>query len=269
MKVLGPQPVSGPRVLWLEEDRGAVGAPFFVMERSDGRVPSDSTHYHTSGWICELSRQDRARLWMSGLDAMAEVHRLDWQAPAFSFLERPAAGQTPLDAQLQYWDDYIGWGMERSRYPLLVRTLAWLREHRPAQEPTGICWGDARISNQIFSECEAVAVIDWEMVFLGNPVADLAWFMLIDRCFTEGIGVERLPGMPAREATIARWEERVGRPAEHIAYYELFAGFRFAVIMARVFLQLKHYGLVPEDGRADVSNMATNVLEVVMADLGV
>jgi len=231
-------------------------------------VPSDSPPYHSEGWIAELPPAERERLWHSGLDAMAEVHKLDWQAPRFAFLPRPTAGRTPIRAQLDYWQRYIDWGMERARYPLIERGLAWLEANAPATEHAGICWGDARISNQIFRDCRAVAVIDWEMVFVGNPVADLAWFVTIDRVFTEGIGVPRLPGLPDRKATVARWEERVGRPAEHFDYYEVFAAWRFAVIMARVFLQMKHYEVLPAEVDVDVVNLSTPILERVLAEVG-
>jgi aminoglycoside phosphotransferase (APT) family kinase protein len=106
------------------------------------------------------------------------------------------------------------------------------------------------------------------MVFLGNPVADLAWFVTIDRVFTEGIGLPRLTGLPDRKATVARWEEKVGRPAEHFAYYEAFAAWRFAVIMARVFLQMKHYEVLPADAEVDVVNLSTPILETVLAEVG-
>ena len=268
MHELESEAVPVPRMIAIEHDRGPLGAPFYVMERLDGRVPTDTPPYHTAGWITELGAGDRAALWFSALDAMAEVHKLDVEAPRFDFLRRPAAGQTPLQAQLAYWDHYLEWGMERARYPLLDRALAWLNANQPADEPTAICWGDSRISNQMFDDTRCIAVIDWEMAFRGNPEADLAWFISLDRCFTEGIGVERLAGMPDRDTTIARWEERVGRAVEHWDYYECFALFRFSAIMARVMLQLKYYEKLPEEATADRDNLATLVLERVLNERG-
>jgi len=268
MDALADTPVPVPKMLWLEEDAGPLGSPFYVMERLDGRVPSDSPPYHAEGWIVALSPAEREQLWHSGLDAMAEVHKLDARDPRFGFLARPPAGRSAIGAQLDYWGRYLDWGMERSRYPLIERALAWLVSNAPADEPTGICWGDARISNQIFSGCRAVAVIDWEMVFVGNPVADLAWFVTIDRVFTEGIGLPRLPGLPDRKATVARWEQRVGRRADQYGYYEVFAAFRFAAIMARVFLQMKHYEVLPADAQVDVLNLSTPILEAVLQEVG-
>ena len=260
--------VPVPEVLWLERDAGPLGSPFYVMERLDGQVPSDSPPYHASGWIAELPPERRERLWWSGLDAMAAVHRLDVRDPRFAFLPHPPAGTTPIRAQLDYWDRYIDWGMERARYPLIGRARDWLAARAPASEPVGICWGDARISNQIFRAEQVVGVLDWEMVFVGNPVADLAWFVTVDRVFTEGIGLPRLAGLPDAAATVRRWEQRSGRAADHWDYYEVFAAFRFAVIMARVFLQMKHYELVPEEAMVDVTNLSTPVLDAVLSEVG-
>ena len=268
MSSLEPTAVPVPPMLWLEEDPDVLGSAFYVMGRVEGKVPSDSPPYHAEGWVHDLAASDRERLWNSGLDAMAEVHKLDVDAPEFAFLSRPAPGQTEIEAQLDYWDRYLDWGMERSHYPLLERGLEWLKKSAPKEEPVGICWGDARISNQIYYDCRAVAVIDWEMVFVGNAEADLAWYITLDRVFTEGIGLERLSGFPDRDASIARWEERVGRSVGHIEYYELFASWRFAAIMSRLFLQMKHQEVVPADSPIDVVNLSTPVLETLMAERG-
>jgi len=267
MEALADTAVPVPEMLWLEEDLAPLGSPFYVMEMLEGQVPNDSPPYHAAGWLCDLEPEQRAQLWFSGLDAMAEVHKLDWQQPAFDVIPRPPDGLTPMQAQIRYWDHYLNWGLDRDRYPLLNETLAWLDAHRPASEPTGICWGDSRISNLIFRDCETVAVIDWEMVFIGNPVADLAWFITIDRCFTDGLGLPRLEGMPDRAATVARWEEKTGVRAEHFDYYEVFAAFRFSAIMARVMLQMKFYELVPQEATADVDNLASIVLETLMKEV--
>ena len=268
MKSLADTDVPVPPMLWLEEDRAPLGSRFYVMEKVDGQVPGDNPPYHSQGWVYELEPADRARLWNSALDAMAEVHKLDHRAHQFGFLPQPSEGVAPIEAQLDYWERYLEWGMDRARYDLLNKGFEWLRAHPPSNEPVGICWGDSRISNQIFRDCEAVAVIDWEMVFVGNPVADLAWYITMDRVFTEGIGLERLSGLPDKHATIARWEQRLGRRADHYSYYEVFAAWRYAAIMARLFLQMKYYELVPQDSAVDIENLSTPVLQALLNDVG-
>lgn len=267
MDALAGTPVPAPRMAWLEEDPEPLGSAFYIMDRVEGLVPSDSPPYHAEGWLFELSPEDRARVWNNGLDAMSEVHKLAWDAPQFSFLKPIPTGLTSMEAQLRYWEDFMEWGMERERYSLLNRGLDWLTRNAPAEGPLSICWGDSRLSNQIFRNCEAVAVIDWEMVFIGNPVADLAWYITLDRILTEGVGLDRMPGMPDRDPSIRRWEENLSRSADDYEYYEVFASFRFSVIMARIFLQMKHFEVLPAEADMDISNLSTPILESLLANV--
>lgn len=268
LQILGSRTdVPVPPVRWLEEDEGPLGQPFYVMERVDGRVPTDSPPYHAGGWVPELSTEERTALWWNGLEAMTRVHLLDWQSLGFDFLEQPEKGATPLDQQLRYYDEYFSWGMDRSRYPLIEKAQRWLEDNRPPEESIALCWGDSRPSNQIFDErMECVAVLDWEMVRLGDPVQDLAWWITLDRCLSEGIGAPRLEGLPDRRATIARWEEIVGREALHVDYYELLGVYKFTLIMSRVVQQMKHFGLLPPESDMDVNNLASVVLAKAMEE---
>lgn len=267
MKALGDTDVRVPRMRWLEEDPGVLGVAFLVMDWVDGRVPTDNPPYHIGGWISELAPADRAQLWWSGLEAMARVHRLDWCRRGFDLLAKPGHTSS-LAQQLQEYDAYVEWGIDRSRHPLLERARRWLHAYRPADEQVGLCWGDSRLGNQIFHGTQCVAVLDWEMARLGDPVQDLAWWVALDRSFGEGLSVERLPGLPDRHATIARWEELVGRKAHHFEYYEVLALYKFAAIMARVIQQMKYYEVFPADSNMDVNNLATRLLAAALDDVG-
>lgn len=269
MKTLGERTdVPVPRMRWLEEDPSVVGVPFYVMDRVDGRVPTDNPPYHTGGWMPDLAPEERTALWWSGFEAMARVHRLDWRALGFDFLAKPERGASPLAQQLHEYDEFFSWGMERSRYPLIERAQRWLHAHQPADEHVAVCWGDSRLGNQIFNGTRCVAVIDWEMARLGDPVQDLAWWIALDHCFSDGLGVERLAGIPDRQATIARWEALVGRAALHFTFYEVLGLYKFAAIMARVILQMKHYEIFPADSDMDVNNLATGPLARVLDEVG-
>ena len=85
-------PVANVR--WLEEDPSILDAPFYVMDRLDGRVPDESPKaYHPAGWVSEATTEQRRQLWQSTLDAMAELHRLD-VATHFGYLPAPAGAWT-------------------------------------------------------------------------------------------------------------------------------------------------------------------------------
>jgi aminoglycoside phosphotransferase (APT) family kinase protein len=191
--------------------------------------------------------------------------RSRWRAVSASI---PHRGATPLEQQLQYYD-FLAWGFNASRHPLFDAAQRWLRAHQPAEQPLAICWGDARLGNQIFNDqLDVVAVIDWEMVRLGDPVQDLAWFIAIDRFLYEGYGVERLPGFPDTARTIARWEELVGREAQHMEYYEVLGLYKFALVVGRIDQQMKYYEVFPPDGNMDVENWAYKTLARLLEAVG-
>ncbi len=268
MQTLWKTDVPVPRMRWLEQDTSLLGVPFYAMDRVKGVVPTDNPPYHSAGWVSELSPERRTRLWWSGLDAMGRFHRLDWKGLGFESLDEPERGESQLDQQLDYYEEYFSWGMKRERYPITQASLDYLHANKPANPQQGLCWGDSRLANQIFHQEECVAVIDWEMVHLGSPVEDLAWWLMADRCFSEGIGVERSAGFPEYAETVAHWEQYTGLEARDLPYYEVLALMRFSIHIGRIGLQMKHYEVVPEDNAFDVDNLASQMLAKRLAEVG-
>jgi aminoglycoside phosphotransferase (APT) family kinase protein len=252
-----------PRMYWYEEDEALLGAPFYAMARVAGQVPGDHPPYTTSGWLYEATPAEQERLYWSALDAMTRVHRLDWRALGFGFLDKPARGAPGLDQQLDYYRDYFHWAARGRPQPITEAAFEWVLAHRPAgPQPVELClcWGDSRIGNMIFDPFECRAVLDWEMVTLGDPAQDLGWWIFHDRHQSEAHGVPRLPGFPGYAATIARWEELTGRRATHIEFYEVFAGLRFAVSMIRLSQLLMELEVLPADSDLERNNPVTHLL---------
>ena len=260
MQLLEPTDVPVPRVLWFEPDESVLGAPFYVMARIQGRIPTDNPPYHVGGWVPEASEKEREALWWSAVEALTRIHRLDWRAAGFGFLDETGGRRTPLSLQLDQYRRYLEWAARGRPQPVCEPALAWLEQHAPADEPTTLNWGDARIGNMIFLDGRCQAVLDWEMVTVGSPEADLAWFLFLDRHHCEGIGAPRLPGFPSREATLARYCELTGHTPVHLDYYEAFAAFRFSVIMIRLAQQFMALGLLPEDSDFEINNIPSRML---------
>ncbi|HEX2484144.1 MAG TPA: phosphotransferase family protein [Myxococcota bacterium] len=263
MSLLAKTDVPVPRVRWLEaDDRGLLGAPFYLMDRVEGRVPTDRPPYHTGGWMTEITPSERAAIWWGGIDCMARVHRLDPEAVGFGFLARPELGPTPFRQQLAYYERYLEWAARGLPQPTIEAALAWLRASEPDDPRTVLLWGDARIGNIIFEGTRPAAVLDWEMVTLGSPEEDLAWAIFLDRHHSEGLGVPRLEGFPSFEETVERYQALTGFEVRHLHFWQVFAGFRFAVIMARIAQQMVHYQVMtPEQGRAfELDNTVTQLL---------
>ncbi len=252
-----------PAVRWYETDTSVLGAPFFVMGFVDGLIPEDNPPYTMGGWLKDSSPEVQEKVFWGAIDTIAEVSALD---PAS--LDLPPL-LTGLDAQLDYYEAFMESVEKTEAMPVARRAFAWLRENKPADDGTVLCWGDSRIGNIMFTpEGERLAVVDWEMAVLGSPSQDLAWMWFLDRHHAEGMGEQRLPGFPTKEAMIARFEAKSGRSAKAFDYYELFAGFRFCVIMGRLAMIFKDWGLIPADHDMGQSNAPTVLTAKMLDELG-
>ncbi len=251
--------IPAPEVRGIELDSSILGVPFYIMKKTEGRIPTDMPPYNMDGWLMhETTPQQRENLWNAGIDVMARFHTLDHSALGFDDLA-PPAGMTPLQQQLKYWRDYQDWGMEGLQHEIGLQALEWLEANQPENEMTRLCWGDSRISNMIFSQdCSGVeAVLDWEMAVLGNPVQDLAWYCYIDNTFAEGLGFPRLEGFPSYPDTVKRWQAATGYSADDFYYYTVFAGMRYGLILSRIMLS------TGQDSEVQ-SNFAVKLLEKTM-----
>ena len=264
LELLGATDVPVPRVLWFEpEDRSVLGAPFYVMARVAGRVPTDQPPYHAGGWMTEASPAEREAIWWGGIECIAKIHRLDWKALGFGFLEKPELGATAASSASSPTTAATSRGPRagsRSRRSR-PRSPGSRRTRRRTSRPSCL-WGDARIGNIIFDGTRPAAVLDWEMVTLGSPEADLAWAIFLDRHHSEGIETPRLAGFPSYEETVARYESLTGHRVKHLHYYQVFAGFRFAVIFLRIAQQIVHYELMDAAAgrRFELDNTVTRLL---------
>ena len=257
-----------PPVLWYEPDPGYLGAPFIVMRRVDGRVPPDVPTYHTDGWVTEVGPAERRAMWWSGLDILARLHRLDVNALPFGFLDQPQWGKQGLDQRLGYYEHYMNWAYPGPK-PTATRALTWLHEHRPS-EPNApvLLWGDARIGNMIFAPGGTpLAALDWETATFGQAEEDLAWYLFLDRHHSEGLEVPRLEGFPPPGETIARYSELLGRPMQHMGYYEVLSGFKFTVIMSRIGQAMIEWGWLEPDSDFPHNNNCSRLVDVILEGL--
>jgi hypothetical protein len=109
------------------------------------------------------------------------------------------------------------------------------------------------------------------MARLGNPVQDIAFWIVLDRCMSEGIGVPRLESLPDDAETLHHWGDISGHRAEAgtLLFYEIFAGFCFTFVMARVMTREKMKGTMPAEDTYDVDNLASQTLVKLLAKAGV
>jgi aminoglycoside phosphotransferase (APT) family kinase protein len=265
LRALGPTAVPASEILWFESDRSVLGSAFFVMRRVEGRVPPDNPPYHVAGWLHDVSPEVRESIWWNGLDMMASIHRLDWEALGLGFLDRVDAAGALASVR-----EYTAWVLKGRPFPLVEETLDRLGARLPAPSgPPSLCWGDSRIGNVMYDESGGVvAVFDWEMVTIGDPLAELAWFLLLDRHHSEACGVPRLEGFPSHQDTVARYHEATGRPVDDLPWWLLLGAARYGAIMTRVMDLLEGTGILPGAKDMAFDNTSTTLLGAIRDETG-
>ncbi len=201
----------------------------------------------------------------SGVDALVRVHATDWRALGLEFLDKRQYGATGIEQQVSYYERYLEWAAEGRAQPVAEAALTWVRANLPPPREIGLCWGDARINNQIFDDgYQVAAVLDWEMVTLADPMMDVGWWLFLDRHFHEGIPAPRMDGFPTRDEMVARYEARSGRETHDLWFYEVFAGLRFTVIMARLTGLLIEFEIMPPDTDMGTNNIVTRLVAAML-----
>jgi aminoglycoside phosphotransferase (APT) family kinase protein len=243
----GTPGVPVPQVLDVEENCTLLGAPFYVMERIDGRVPADDPPFHHRGWVTELEESERRALFVDAVRTMAALHKTD--LAQLEFMQPHTVGDGLRENFAYYQREFDG--PADGPHPVIDAGREWLLQHFPQQQPAvSLAWGDARVGNMIFAGGECRAVLDWDMVSLAGAETDLAWWCVFDMVYTVSSGIPRLPGFGTPAAMLALWEEYSGRKVQNFDWHLVFAFYKSAVIVRRLARKLKREGRLPADSAA-------------------
>jgi aminoglycoside phosphotransferase (APT) family kinase protein len=233
MTALAATDVPVPRTRLLCEDTSVIGTPFYVMDYVHGRILRDPA-------LPEVSKGERAALYDAMNDVVARIHRVDLEATGLSDYGKPA---NYLARQVTRWtQQYLA---ARARPIDAMDWLSqWLTEHVPTEERATLTHGDFRIDNLVFHETEprVIAVLDWELSTLGDPVADLAYsclayYLPAGKGALRGLAGTDLEalGIPKEDDYVAAYVRRTGRaPIVSWAFYLAFGLFRVASIVEGV-----------------------------------
>jgi aminoglycoside phosphotransferase (APT) family kinase protein len=207
-------------------------APFYVMERIDGAPVRSSV---PAGWA--------AAPWTHGqaldelIDALVSIHDVDWRACGLSDLAHPGPY---LARQVARWlaqlDSYGGRDLPSAR-----QIGDWLEERRPAEQALALCHGDYKLDNVLFAPSappRLLAVVDWEMASIGDPLIDLAWALIFhpgpEGTMPLGVAKEAkfsLGHLPGRRDLVARYGKTSGRETTMLGWYDVFARWKLAIVL--------------------------------------
>jgi len=221
-----------PRILATCDEDSVLGVPFYVMEEEHG-------HVITSEVPPELdSEEDRARIGDDLVDALVEVHAVDWRAAGLEGFAKPTGY---LERQLRRFNGL--WEHNKTReLPIVAQVGDWLASNLPESPEATIVHGDYRLGNVMAgpdSPGRVVAVFDWELATIGDPLADVGYLTVTwvgrddpaDTMFSKLSAVTREPGFPSREELVARYEEGSGRTMQALHWYQTLALWKAAVFM--------------------------------------
>jgi aminoglycoside phosphotransferase (APT) family kinase protein len=226
-----------PRPIVACDDSDVIGAPFYVMERVEGVVIRDALPpvYDTPA--------ARARLGGELIDALVDLHAVDWRAAGIRGRE---SGY--VQRQVALWSDQWMRTQPRTRaLPGLSRVGAWLESHLPESPAATVVHGDYRLENVMFAgdPPRLAAIFDWEMATVGDPLADLAWMLAHwadpldpaspDDGQTSVMDALRrltaLPGFATPEELASMYAERSSRAVGDLGFYLVLAAYKLAIIL--------------------------------------
>jgi aminoglycoside phosphotransferase (APT) family kinase protein len=223
--------VRTPRVFATCDDESVIGAPFYVMELMVGDVLTTELPPALD------DEASRARIGEELLDALVEIHAVDWRTCGLEGFGKPTGY---LDRQLRRFGGL--WEHNRTRdLPVLDRVTAWLAEHKPESPDATIVHGDYRLGNTMFAPgapARLNAIFDWELATIGDPLADVGYLVATWAQADDpddalhGLGaVTRRPGFPTREQLVERYELRSGRSMSDVRWYTTLALWKSAVFL--------------------------------------
>jgi aminoglycoside phosphotransferase (APT) family kinase protein len=257
MAALVDTPVPVPTPVLLETDRGVIGTAFYLMERVDGRIFYDHR-------LPDLPREHRRDLYFSMADTLAELHAVDWRATDLAGLARPGSF---LERQVERWaKPWTGEAGEVRSQGLAIAD--WLRVHRPTQERAALVHGDLKLSNAICypTRPAIVAVLDWELFAIGEPMLDLAhtvasiWSTRPEEYGgVMGCDLAAL-GVPTETEFLARYYAAAKSPARMTRFHQVLALLRAAGIFHGIGQRAKA-GVAAAAGAAETARLAEVYLQ--------
>jgi len=251
--------VPVPEPLWLEPDGSALGSPFFVMARLQGRVPPDVMPYNMGSWLMDADPADQQHLVHATTKALAGIHELNPENTDLSFLPGATGDGSALRRHFEATRAYYDWAHDGNKLPILDRSFAWLEANWPEDEgDTVLLWGDARIGNVLYDGFDPIGVLDWEMTAVGPREVDLLWGPFIHAFFEVIAAQLEMPGMPdfyRVDEVMADYAALTGYEPKAVDWYFMYSALRHGIVMSRIHIRQVKLG---------VSEMPADPDEMVM-----
>lgn len=242
LSVIHPHFPLAPQPLLLCEDLAVIGAPFYLMERRQGRILRQSL---PAPFNEDLNA--RRRLSETVVDTLAALHAVDIYATNIVSIGKP---EGLVHRQVRGWAER--WQRSKTGgLDEMGKVIQWLELHLPPEsgsEAATIVHNDFKLDNLMLAvddPSRVIAVLDWEMTTVGDPLIDLGlvltyWTMRGPQQGEQNRSLSAVtdgPGWFTRDEIIARYETKTGRDVSRIVFYEVFARFKVAVVIQQIYFR--------------------------------
>ncbi|MDE2500018.1 MAG: phosphotransferase family protein [Alphaproteobacteria bacterium] len=246
-------PVARPYLLC--EDDAVIGTMFYVMDCVEGRIFWDGT-------LPGLDPAERRAIYDAMNQTLAQLHGIDYQNAGLGDYGKPG---NYIARQIARWSKQYQ-ASETETITEMDKLIAWLPAHLPQDERASIVHGDFRIDNMVMhpSEPRVLAVLDWELSTIGDPLADFTYHLMqwqmptLDALSSGSLLGQDLHalGIPTVEDYVASYCRRTGRTTiPDMNYYAAYNFFRLAGILQGIVGRVR-------DGTAANANAAQNAAAV-------
>jgi aminoglycoside phosphotransferase (APT) family kinase protein len=259
ISALGPTGVPVPETLGLCTDESVNGAPFYVMSFVEGHIVRDERA------ASALTEAARAHAGISLVDTLALLHAVDVDAVGLADFARRDGY---IARQLKRWHgQFTQSTVDGVPGPAVVdRVHELLAARIPDQQGQAIVHGDYRLDNTVLDDGgSVVAILDWEICTLGDPLADLGLLLVYwsepgDEAALVGVAPTVLPGFALRSELLERYAALTGRDVSGIAYYRAFGFWKLACILQGV--HARYAGGAAAGDRSGADQFAAHVLRL-------
>jgi aminoglycoside phosphotransferase (APT) family kinase protein len=244
-----------PKPLLHCTDDSILGAPFYIMERVRGIVLRRDLPKELN-----ITPEIARRLSESFIDNLAALHQLDYTALGLADLGKP---QGYMERQVKGWTERY-YGSKTHDLPQVEEIAGWLKERMPGHSGASLIHNDYKYDNMLLDADDLtriVAVLDWEMCTLGDPLSDLGtalayWVQANDPAdvLPARWGPTSLPGSLTRRQLLERYQAKTGRDVSNIVFYYVFALFKTAVIIQQIYYRY-HHGLTKDERFASMGEV--------------
>lgn len=265
ISALGPTDVPVPPVLGLSPDDSVNGAPFYVMGFVEGHIVRDAA---TARQVFDEGQRRRAG--ESIVDVLADIHAVDIAAVGLDDLGRH---EGYIERQLKRWYRQFEASNELTHrpVPLVHEVHDRLAAAVPAQQGTSIVHGDYRLDNcMLGADGTIVAVLDWEICTLGDPLADLGLLLVYwNEAGDESMALLAAPtaveGFPTRAELVERYASRSALDLSKLDYYVAFGYWKLACIIEGVYSRYAGGAMGDSKGFEGFERQVTSLAEAAAA----